>query len=158
MLLEVLFYCWNKNICLRNDSLVQVKTYVGSDGKLHFVNASGADTVLNFSGNVKFNTYRITTTSTSGSAPSVKVVLTDYTGAVTEKTVSTTERYSDRYFSLEWYQATLVWTMGGKMPHYDNATQSMGNFEGAVVATGQITTWSYTKTVDYTVKIPVIYE
>ena len=32
------------------DSLVKVKTYVGSDGKLHFVDASGADSVLPFSG------------------------------------------------------------------------------------------------------------
>lgn len=33
-----------------NDSLTQVKTYVGEDGKLHFVDSAGADTVLNFSG------------------------------------------------------------------------------------------------------------
>ena len=32
-----------------NTNLDKVRTYVGSDGKLHFVNASGADTVLNFS-------------------------------------------------------------------------------------------------------------
>ncbi len=32
-----------------NNSLSKVKTYVGSDGKLHFVDASGADAVLNFS-------------------------------------------------------------------------------------------------------------
>ena len=36
-------------ITILNDSLGQVKTYVGSDGKLHFVDASGADTVLPFS-------------------------------------------------------------------------------------------------------------
>ena len=32
-----------------SDNLTKVKTYVGSDGKLHFVDASGADTVLPFS-------------------------------------------------------------------------------------------------------------
>ena len=32
-----------------NGSLSKVRTYVGSDGKLHFVNANGADTVLPFS-------------------------------------------------------------------------------------------------------------
>ena len=32
------------------DDTSKIKTYVGSDGKLHFVNKAGADTVLNFSG------------------------------------------------------------------------------------------------------------
>lgn len=32
-----------------DESLVKVRTYVGSDGKLHFVDASGADSVLPFS-------------------------------------------------------------------------------------------------------------
>ena len=32
-----------------NNNLTQIKTYVGSDGKLHFIDASGADAVLNFS-------------------------------------------------------------------------------------------------------------
>ena len=31
----------------------KVKTYVGSDGKLHFVNSAGADSVLNFSSATK---------------------------------------------------------------------------------------------------------
>ena len=31
------------------DDTSKIKTYVGSDGKLHFVNKAGADTVLNFS-------------------------------------------------------------------------------------------------------------
>ena len=34
---------------VKYNSLEQVKTYVGSDGKLHFVDASGADSVLPFS-------------------------------------------------------------------------------------------------------------
>jgi len=38
------------------DSLQQVKTYVGSDGKLHFVDASGADSVLPFN-SVKTGTF-----------------------------------------------------------------------------------------------------
>ncbi len=29
--------------------MTKVKTYVGTDGKLHFVNSAGADTALNFS-------------------------------------------------------------------------------------------------------------
>lgn len=29
--------------------MVQIRTYVGTDGKLHFVNSGGADTVLPFS-------------------------------------------------------------------------------------------------------------
>ena len=33
-----------------HDDTSKIKTYVGSDGKLHFVNKAGADTVLNFSG------------------------------------------------------------------------------------------------------------
>jgi hypothetical protein len=36
-----------------SDSLQTVRTYVGSDGKLHFVDASGADSVLPFSGGLK---------------------------------------------------------------------------------------------------------
>ena len=36
-----------------------IKTYVGSDGKLHFKDASGADTVLNFSSSV-FGTHTFT--------------------------------------------------------------------------------------------------
>lgn len=125
---------------------------------MHFVDASGADTVLNFSGNVKFNIYRVTTTSTNGATPSLKITLTDYLGAVSEHTVSLTKSYQDTYFSLYWYQSSLVWVMGGRVPYYNNTDQTIGNFEGASGGLGQISTWSYTKTVDYTVKIPVIYE
>ena len=32
-----------------NSNVTNVKTYVGADGKLHFVNSAGADTALNFS-------------------------------------------------------------------------------------------------------------
>lgn len=34
---------------LRSDSLSRVKTYVGDDGKIHFMDGTGADSVLNFS-------------------------------------------------------------------------------------------------------------
>ena len=34
-----------------NSNVTNVKTYVGTDGKLHFVNSAGADTALNFSSN-----------------------------------------------------------------------------------------------------------
>ena len=36
-----------------NQSLTNVRTYVGEDGKLHFVDSSGADTVLPFSSGYK---------------------------------------------------------------------------------------------------------
>jgi hypothetical protein len=39
-----------------NTKVTKVKTYVGSDGKLHFVDASGADTVLPFSSSKYFHT------------------------------------------------------------------------------------------------------
>lgn len=39
----------NKNITITNTNLAKVKTYVGTDGKLHFINSAGADTALNFS-------------------------------------------------------------------------------------------------------------
>ena len=32
-----------------NSNAAKIKTYVGSDGKLHFVDSAGADTALNFS-------------------------------------------------------------------------------------------------------------
>ena len=32
-----------------NSNSQKIKTYVGTDGKLHFVNSAGADTALNFS-------------------------------------------------------------------------------------------------------------
>lgn len=44
---QILLLFTNKRSLL-NDSLGQVRTYVGSDGKLHFVDASGADSVLPF--------------------------------------------------------------------------------------------------------------
>ena len=47
-----------------NDSLTNVRTYVGSDGKLHFVDASGADSVLPFSSMKRFYTDAITLSST----------------------------------------------------------------------------------------------
>lgn len=45
-----------------NIKLGNISTYVGSDGKLHFKNSAGADTVLNFN-NVKFGTYNYNTTA-----------------------------------------------------------------------------------------------
>ena len=32
-----------------NSNASKIKTYVGTDGKIHFVNSAGADTALNFS-------------------------------------------------------------------------------------------------------------
>ena len=39
----------NTSITQLNDDTSKIKTYVGTDGKLHFVNKAGADSVLNFS-------------------------------------------------------------------------------------------------------------
>lgn len=36
-----------------NRSLTQIKTYVGEDGKLHFINSAGADTVIPFNSGYK---------------------------------------------------------------------------------------------------------
>lgn len=38
-----------KNLTTTITNLAKVKTYVGTDGKLHFINSAGADTALNFS-------------------------------------------------------------------------------------------------------------
>lgn len=38
-----------RTVNVLNGKVSKIKTYVGSDGKLHFVDASGADTALNFS-------------------------------------------------------------------------------------------------------------
>lgn len=39
----------NNNLSATNTNLARVNTYVGNDGKLHFTNSAGADSVLNFS-------------------------------------------------------------------------------------------------------------
>ena len=41
-----------------NSNAAKIKTYVGSDGKIHFVNSVGADTVLNFSSASKLLWYQ----------------------------------------------------------------------------------------------------
>lgn len=46
-----------------NTNVNKVKIYVGSDGKLHFTNASGADTALNFSSGAKFSYTDLYTTA-----------------------------------------------------------------------------------------------
>ena len=48
-----------------NNSLAKVKTYVGSDGKLHFRDASGADSVLHFSSFKRYFSDSITLETTS---------------------------------------------------------------------------------------------
>ena len=48
-----------------------MKTYVGTDGKLHFVNSAGADTALNFSSgfsNIRKENMKVLTTYSSGSS------------------------------------------------------------------------------------------
>ena len=105
---------------------------------------------------VKFNTYRITTESTSGSDPKVKIEVTDYLGAESEHTVNLTTSYSDDYATLSWYQPSLSFVLGARIDFLNNNTQSMGNFENAV-GFGQTTVWSYSKEVDYTIKVPVNY-
>ena len=44
-----------------NNKLSQVRTYVGTDGKLHSVDGTGADTVLNFSSIKYANAYSTNT-------------------------------------------------------------------------------------------------
>ena len=43
---------------LQSSNASQIKTYVGTDGKIHFTNSAGADTVLNFSVN-KSKSYKL---------------------------------------------------------------------------------------------------
>ena len=43
-----------------NSNVTKIKTYVGTDGKLHFVDSVGADTVLPFSNGGSTKTYTIT--------------------------------------------------------------------------------------------------
>ena len=40
-----------------NSKVSTVKTYVGTDGKIHFVDSAGADTALNFSKGGKYSWY-----------------------------------------------------------------------------------------------------
>ena len=77
-----------------NSNLTQVKTYVGEDGKLHFVDSGGADTALNFSNTSGDGKWTITTSvsksgstnayiwSTSGSA-SLNITITLSKGVLT---------------------------------------------------------------------------
>lgn len=43
----------NAKINEQSQSLTQIKTYVGEDGKLHFINSAGADTVIPFNSGYK---------------------------------------------------------------------------------------------------------
>ncbi len=52
----------NESVDDLNESLDKVRTYVGEDGKLHFVDASGADSVLPFSNS--YQLFCVITTST----------------------------------------------------------------------------------------------
>ena len=51
----------NTAITKLNSNCKKINTYVGKDGKIHFVNSGGADTVLNFN---KTSNYRISYTVT----------------------------------------------------------------------------------------------
>lgn len=57
---------FGRRFSVLNNSLTKVKTYVGSDGKLHFTDASGADSVLPFS-NIKIvnGTFRASNAETT---------------------------------------------------------------------------------------------
>ena len=44
----------NNNLTVTNNNMKKIKTYVGTDGKIHFVDSTGADSVLPFS---KSNVY-----------------------------------------------------------------------------------------------------
>ena len=56
------------------DDTSKIKTYVGSDGKIHFINKAGADTALNFS---KGGT-ELVYVGTTGSTINVTSVISDY--------------------------------------------------------------------------------
>lgn len=42
----------NNNLTATNNNMKKIKTYVGTDGKLHFIDATGADSVLPFKNGV----------------------------------------------------------------------------------------------------------
>ena len=78
------------------DETSKIKTYVGSDGKLHFVDRTGADSVLPFSSNegvikekfkgtvsINVNMYNKTTNTVSGTISSGCIGLKNYVVAVT---------------------------------------------------------------------------
>ena len=44
-----MLHIWYRNFIFLNDETNNINIYVGEDGKLHFVDKDGADTVLNFS-------------------------------------------------------------------------------------------------------------
>jgi len=62
-----------KTVSELNSSLDKVRTYVGTDGKIHFVNSAGADTVLNFNKGTSQGTVSVTV---SGSASTYKSYVT----------------------------------------------------------------------------------
>ena len=53
-------YIVSIKIFLLNDETNNIKVYVSEDGKLHFVDTDGADTVLNFNSGVKELSFTIT--------------------------------------------------------------------------------------------------
>ena len=48
-----------------------IKTYVGEDGKIHFTNSAGADSVLNFSRAVNITVKKVTKSGSSGGSINV---------------------------------------------------------------------------------------
>lgn len=77
-----------------NSNMGGIRTYVGSDGKLHFVDAGGADTALNFSA----GNYRITVNFTLScyvenqgtSSVTSQMVIIIQKGVITSNTLSNT--------------------------------------------------------------------
>ena len=62
---------------IRSD-ISKVRTYVGSDGKLHFVNSAGADSALPFSRQTKVYSYSVdltSTTTTSYTVPTARKIV-----------------------------------------------------------------------------------
>ena len=92
-----------------NSNASKIKTYVGTDGKLHFVDSAGADTALNFSkgGSGNWNlSFKLTTSMTvniDGLVLSVNenvtctVNCTD--GTITTKNTSVSGRATNTYHS-----------------------------------------------------------
>lgn len=76
----------NKNLQNTNTNISKIKTYVGSDGKLHFVDSAGADSVLPFNKDIKLSQFKISYTNVSYTDIETKVgyyyyILVPWSGA-----------------------------------------------------------------------------
>ena len=85
-----------------NSNAAKIKTYVGSDGKIHFVDSAGADTALNF--------------SSGGVVNSVTGISEGYTGSSISTTVTNGKIYMI-IAGLRWVTDGNVTFSGGTILH-----------------------------------------